>query len=51
MAYSKSQKWYYLSSQCPDEILLIKCFDSKESIPAMCQSAVVPICIWNSDYI
>ncbi|KAH9939814.1 hypothetical protein B0H21DRAFT_31508 [Amylocystis lapponica] len=28
--YNPSHKWHYLSSQTPDEVTLIKCYDSKE---------------------
>lgn len=26
--YNPSHKWYYLSDQTPDEVMLLKCFDS-----------------------
>jgi len=29
--YNPSHQWYYLSGQTPDEVTLIKCFDSDES--------------------
>ncbi|KAH9939805.1 hypothetical protein B0H21DRAFT_711080 [Amylocystis lapponica] len=28
--YNPNHKWYYLSSQTPDEVTLIKCYDSRE---------------------
>ncbi|PLB46423.1 GA4 desaturase family protein [Aspergillus steynii IBT 23096] len=28
--YGEGQKWYYLSGMRPDEVMLIKCFDSKD---------------------
>jgi hypothetical protein len=29
--YNPSHRWYYLEGQTPDEVTLIKCFDSDES--------------------
>ncbi|GJE93276.1 hypothetical protein PsYK624_094350 [Phanerochaete sordida] len=29
--YNPNHKWYYLSNQTPDEVALIKCYDSEES--------------------
>lgn len=28
--YNPAHRWYYLSEQAPDEVLLIKCYDSEE---------------------
>ena len=28
--YNPEHKWYYLSNQTPDEVILIKCYDSEE---------------------
>ena len=30
MRYNPNHKWYYLSNQTPEEVTLIKCFDSEE---------------------
>jgi hypothetical protein len=32
VAYNKGQKWYYLSNQDPDEVLLLKMFDSQSNV-------------------
>jgi hypothetical protein len=32
--HSPGQKWYYLSQQSPDEVLLMKMFDSEEKVDA-----------------
>lgn len=29
MKYNPKHKWYYLSNQTPDEVTLIKCYDSE----------------------
>ena len=28
--YNPAHKWYYLSNQTPEEVTLIKCYDSEE---------------------
>jgi len=30
--HSTAHKWYYLSDQTPEEVILIKCFDSNEGV-------------------
>lgn len=35
--YNENVKWYYLSDQKPDEVLLFKIFDSDENVPAQCE--------------
>jgi hypothetical protein len=30
--HSPAHQWYYLSDQTPDEVTLIKCFDSREDV-------------------
>jgi len=32
--YSPSARWYYLNQQRPDEVLIIKIFDSKQDVKA-----------------
>lgn len=36
VAHRDTQRWYYLSDHHPDEVTLIKCFDSDDSVPAKC---------------
>lgn len=35
--YDPNAKWYYLSNQSPDEVLILKIFDSDENVPARCK--------------
>ena len=37
MLYRPEQKWYYLSEQGPDDVLLLKIFDSSPSVAARCE--------------
>jgi hypothetical protein len=32
LGYSEGHKWYFLSDQTPDEVILVKCYDSEEGI-------------------
>jgi len=32
VSYNPNHRWWYLSGQTPDEVTLIKCFDSKEDV-------------------
>jgi hypothetical protein len=32
VAHNEGQKWYYLSNQDPDEVLLLKMFDSQSDV-------------------
>ena len=32
MKYNPNHKWYFLSDQRPDEVILIKCYDSDEKV-------------------
>ncbi|KAF2690576.1 methyltransferase [Lentithecium fluviatile CBS 122367] len=36
ISYAPTQKWYYLKEQTPDEVTLIKIWDSKDSVAKMC---------------
>lgn len=40
----EGQKFYYLSHQSPDEVLMIKIFDSCRDIPATCKVLRVSSC-------
>jgi hypothetical protein len=37
--HNEQARWYYLSTQKPNEVLLFKIFDSDESVPARCKSS------------
>lgn len=40
MIHNKNQKWYYLSDQTPDELWLLKCADTDQSVGmAKCKSS------------
>lgn len=32
MRYNEGQKWYYKSGLTPEEVILIKCFDSEDGL-------------------
>jgi hypothetical protein len=39
LMYRKTHKWYYLNQQQPNEVLLMKMFDSKDDVQAGCECA------------
>lgn len=38
MVYNPKHKWYYLSEQTKDEVLLFKIHDSSDDVEAKCES-------------
>jgi hypothetical protein len=36
--FSDKYKWYYMSRQTPDDVLLFKCYDSSSEVKARCKS-------------
>lgn len=47
--YNPDHKWYYLSNQTPDEVTLIKCYDSKVDRARLTPHSAFPDAVWSTE--
>lgn len=48
VTHNSNHKWYYLSRQTPDEVILIKCYDSEVDRARLSPHSAFPDTVWST---